>query len=188
MLKSRKSLVDSLINTAKRCNALDRRGGLSPFNGYHLLNGKYAFTDGYRVYLLNEDAGYAPAPYLPLEDAIRMHHTPQFNAGKRPLHEYDEAFNHFNVDVDVLRAFVVDKGNKYRSKAPVPYPLFTGKGTIYVNARYLLDAIELIQHDALKTTRVVEVYNDGDTLHAIWVYNTNGEAAAVLPCRVVAAT
>lgn len=163
MLKCRKALVDKVVKAGMlRC-------------------------DGYRVYLLNEDAGHSPAS-LPFDlvGALRGGHSKEFNAANK-LWEYDPNFKYYKVDVDKLKAFIKDESNKYRSGTPLPYPITSGGGgeptTMWLNARYLLEGIELIQHNALKHERVIEVYNDGNPIHPVYVYSTDGEAAIILPVR-----
>ena len=175
MLKCRKALVDKLV-----------KAGMPRFDGYYMMDGKYMFCDGYRVYLLNEDAGYSPAS-LPFDlvGVLRSGHSKEFNAANK-LWEYDPNFKCYEIDMDKLKAFIKDESNKYRSGTPLPYPITSEGGeptTMWVNARYLLEGIELIQHNALKHERVIEVYNDGNPIHPIYVYSTDGEAAIILPVR-----
>lgn len=188
MLKCREKLVRKVVKN-NGLNGYCKRDsyGRSPTDGYQFVDGKYVFCDGFRVYMLNENAGIAKAslPNDRIESIIRGSHTEKFNAAKLPLYEYDEGFTHGNVNVDDLAAFIKDKSNSYSTLYPQGKYIvsFAGNVSVKINARYLLEAIQLIMHEPLKVTRTIEVYNDGNRLHPVWVFNEDGEAAMVMPCR-----
>ena len=163
-LQSRKQIIDRLERSAKK--------NRPAYYGCVNYGAQYIFTDGFRAAVLNDNFGYDLAKQQDagvIERAVKISRS-GFKGSD--LFDYDDDLKAVELDVERLRM--------HGAQNKRPYQV----GSAFFNPRFLIDAVELICRKALKTTQVLEVYHDGNCLHGLWLFNSDGEAIMVLPVKV----
>lgn len=163
-LQSRKQIIDRLEKSVKNHYPV--------YYGCVKYGAQYIFTDGYRVAVLNDNFGYDLAEQQNAGAIERVVKINRSGFKGSDLFNYDDDLKAVELDVERLRMHSAQNKRSYKV------------GSAFFNPRFLIDAVELICREALKTTQVLEVYHDGNCLHGLWLFNSDGEAIMVLPAKV----
>lgn len=183
---SRKTIVDRILKSAEAY--MDGRCAVSEYRG------KKVFCDGYRLYFLHDtETPVSVNSFLEKTmDGLCSKSIPRKVLDVSEFDNYAWRGDSLSCDVDYNDLLNLVKARGGRGRIPRNVGVYAlplgGECGMYVNALYLLDAIDLLFESNIRECKKwngsfkPQVFNDGNRLHGVWLYNTEtGEAAMILP-------
>lgn len=163
-----KDIGDSLADSERAAKIIRRmleRSSYKDAQGYIKSGSLYYFTDGFRVFCVDNSLGFGEAEQTDrVKSLLRTFDEGYFT--DKNIKEYIHAIN---VDVDALKSFISQQKDKPPKERDVRYTLYFGKqdDKIVLNALYLRDLINITGSTKIRVkNEIMGAYGCGNGVEA----------------------